>query len=83
MVPGKMPRRKKRGTPGHKHLPYDWQNPMHQAVPPWVKPWLGGYGQPPPDERDDDDDEEEESSSSSRGAKSSKRMHGLNRSFYH
>lgn len=73
-----MPSRKKRGKPGYKNLPYDWQNPMHQAIPPWVKPWLGGYGQP---EEQDDDDEEEESSSSSR-AKSSKRMHGLNMSYH-
>jgi hypothetical protein len=74
-----MPSRKKRGRPGYKNLPYDRQNPMHQAIPPWVKPWLGGYGQQP--EEQDDDDEEEESSSSSR-AKSSKRMHGLNMSYH-
>ena len=70
-----MPSRKKIGKPGHKGLPMDWMNPMHQAVPPWVKPYLNNYGQVP-GPSPPDDEEDEYSSSESIAAKSSRKMHG-------
>ena len=69
-----MPSRKKIGKPGHKGLPMDWMNPMHQAVPPWVKPYLNNYGQAPGPSPEDEEDEY--SSSESVAAKSSRKLHG-------
>ncbi|CAL1147738.1 unnamed protein product, partial [Cladocopium goreaui] len=56
---------------GHKGLPMDWMNPMHQAVPPWVKPYLNNYGQAPGPSPEDEEDEY--SSSESVAAKSSRK----------